>query len=1560
MVLVDSNVVSQLVTVTYDGSSYQVVGSSAGNMGSFTTSITNKAFPTTGSEQFALSATVSSPQPGDSANFATIAASGDTFVQKNLQFAALSSGFNNNRSKIEIAAGAGFHAVGVSTAPTTITMLPSGGTYYTFVDSGAFTVQYASFTYMDESGVQLYGNMAGAGPWSINNTGFDYPGSGQSSSSTLLSLNSLANSSITLVGVTYSSTSGNAYNYNYNILGSSTGLQWTNLLYTGTLIGAANTEDDPTSQYIIWQMGNFCQTVNSQANGLWSSPGTWDGGFVPAACNPVNIVVGTTVTVDTGGSIASTTTIIGQLSFSRVANSSLTIVGGNVNVNPGGTLDMGTQSSPINASSATLVLAYGSTAGQYGLIISSTGGNGSFSVYGAAKTPMTSGTNHGGGDITPTSTQVDVVDATGWQNGDTVTIDTEPVTISGISGNTFNITPVTLTHSAANTIYISNLSRNVLIESSGTVVSGGGGNSAYIRNLVQNTTNFNVNYGEFAYLGTPASGEYGITFDGTGVTGSISSSTIRNGYNGIYLNKAVNSTFTADLVYAQNSDGVDDISGSGNTYLASRIYANSGNGLNSQSQNNTITGNFVFWNTGTNNLTLSGSGNMISSNTLFGTTIGIWVQGSKHILNSNSVSGSSSYGIYVNATNITLLTNRIFNNTGFGLYLAGANGSTLISNLCYTNGSGGSNFGVEIYGGSNILAVANQIYSNLNGFYTFNTSSMTLVSNRIYSNSNYGLYFGIIRGKSFGTVVSEDQLGFNGSGGSSPDSTAEVRFNGNSKDHVVFRHVKINPANAQISTGGGFEYPSNYLVSYNQDNGVGADTGTVRIFGDYVVSGSTFAMDYSSQVYTSTNTLPKLMFGTGHSITSVTTFDGATLSELITVTYQGGDSWQVAGSSSGVLGTVTCAAGATGCSFANGKLDLTLNAGGTTNVGDKLDFATLAASNDANVQKKIYFGQAYNSPNYNRSKIEIASGGAFEAIGVSTAPTLMTMLGGSTYYTFVDSGAFTVQYASVTDMDENGLQLNGTGPFSINDSTVDFVANGPVSPVSTLFTLNGVQQSTIAVNDVTFGNSQTNGTNYNFTLAGTNTGLSWMMTNYNGDLTGHANELNDPGNQILWQSSNTCQAMQNLPTGQAGVGTGLWSSSANWNTGFIPTACNAVTIVAESTVTLDIPDAVASTTTLDGTLQFGRSGDNEFTLVGGSMSVNAGGTLDMGTQASPISQGTTAYLILAYGQAAGQYGLLINPGGNFLVYGAAKTPWTTATGDIPSGGTAVAVNDDTGWVVGDQIVIDTETVTITALAGSNVTFTPPVGQAYFSTTPIHVGDLSRTVVVRSSGTDTSMNTSYVHSLAGNTTSFAVSYGDFQYLGDSVSGGDPSLSLKGIVLGYGGDAKGSISSSTIRNGFSGIEPEFSGGMTFSGNVLLNNVTAYQDYYASLDTFSGNLVIGLLGNEGRSIVCWQGSQDLYSNNVVIQPGSYTNAIFLFGCNNSTVIANTVYKGQQVLGLIAAAYSSGIVISENKVYQNAGGLMQVAISVRRRPIERHSGQFQYGLRQFQYGRHFCRQCL
>src|SRR5439155_9710404 len=154
--------------------------------------------------------------------------------------------------------------------------------------------------------------------------------------------------------------------------------------------------------------------------------------------------------------------------------------------------------------------------------------------------------------------------------------------------------------------------------------------------------------------------------------------------------------------------------------------------------------------------------------------------------------------------------------------------------------------------------------------------------------------------------------------------------------------------------------------------------------------------------------------------------------------------------------------------------------------------------------------------NDGRSKITMAPGGGLKLLGTSANPTLMTWLNSSsTYYTFVDSGAFTVNYASMTYMDESGIQLNGSGPFSLNNSTFDYVGRG-VASTSTLLTLNGVTQSTISLYGITYGNSLTNTTNYNYTILGSSTGLSWTNYSYTGALTGDDKERSDPGNHINW------------------------------------------------------------------------------------------------------------------------------------------------------------------------------------------------------------------------------------------------------------------------------------------------------------------------------------------------------------------------------------------------------------------------------------------------------------
>ena len=95
--------------------------------------------------------------------------------------------------------------------------------------------------------------------------------------------------------------------------------------------------------------------------------------------------------------------------------------------------------------------------------------------------------------------------------------------------------------------------------------------------------------------------------------------------------------------------------------------------------------------------------------------------------------------------------------------------------------------------------------------------------------------------------------------------------------------------------------------------------------------------------------------------------------------------------------------------------------GPALDVDDALDFVTEAASNDANRQKKLLFGPGSSTLNNGRSKLEVDSTGGIVLRGKTdgTANTLVDRLdSGSTYYTFVDSGALTADFASFNNMDE--------------------------------------------------------------------------------------------------------------------------------------------------------------------------------------------------------------------------------------------------------------------------------------------------------------------------------------------------------------------------------------------------------------------------------------------------------------------------------------------------------------------------------------------------------------
>ncbi|MFH1723593.1 MAG: right-handed parallel beta-helix repeat-containing protein, partial [Elusimicrobiota bacterium] len=1280
-----------------------------------------------------------------------------------------------------------------------------------------------------------------------------------------------------------------------------------------------------------------CDPVASVQTGSWSDSGTWSSGFRPTTCSPLTIETGHTVTVDITTATASTTTVLGTLKFSRVSHSSLTLVGGDITVEAGGHLDMGTEADPIpSGTTAHLVLASGTVAGQYGLIVQDGGG---FTVRGATKSPY----GYALASIDAGGTELDIAasSATAWAVGDTITIgptnafgpsEVEERVIDGIAGTD----PLTISWSVGlstarvltdtSPIVVANLTRNVLVRSSGTDTSG---NTAYIRNLARNATSFSLEHGEFAYLGANSTSKYGITFDGAGTRGSISSSTVRNGRYGVFLNGTSDNTLTANNLYSHSTSGIQLSGASGNTLTANNSYANGYTGiLLDSSANNTLIENNAY--------------------------------------------AQGGYGILLQSSspNNTLAENNTYSNMSGGIYLwVSSHENTLTENNSYSDRW----YGIRINASSSNTLTANNIYSNGTIGLSFQDSTgNTLIANDIFSQGLYGVY---IR-NTFGTTLVGGNVGYDSDGNDLPNAEAEVRFYPGFSEDLTLKGARINPA-VGISTTA-LDREGNYLISYNQD----FDTGTVRIWGDYAISASTLTLDYSTQLYASTATTPKVMRGTGHSISIDSTNDANALSQLITFEYRDGE-WHVDGSSSGVDMVTAFTGSPTDLAIPNSAPQVTVDFtdGGTPAEGDRVDFALIAAAGDQNVQKRLLFGRSADGFRDGRSKITADTDAGIVLKGVDGTHTLVDMLAGSTYYTFVDSGAFTAEYSSMTNMDPEGIQLSGSAGVSITTTTFDYM--GLASGTNAYITARDLT-SLATFYDVSFGLSRSShgfDSAHNVRVEGGDSSLSWTFTRESGALWGEDHD-DDPNGKVLWQVCDPVVSVQSGP----------WSDAATWTCGTIPTVSDEVVIADGHTVTVDITTATASTTTVSGTLKFSRVGQSSFTLVQGDLTVAAGGHLDMGTEADPIPTGTTAQLVLAYGQTAGQYGLIVQDGGDFTVRGATKSPYGFALAGIAASGTqlSIAASSATAWTAGDAITIGpttgtgpgaTEERVVTAITGGatlSVDWAVGItnGRALTSTTPIVVANLTRNVVVRSSGTDTSNNTAYIRNLARNATSFSLAYGEFADLGANAA------SKYGITFD-GSDVRGTVSSCTVRGGSYGIYVDGSENITLAANnvyssdndgihlqgvsnstLSANSVYANSDDGIELNASSGNVVasnhsysnnyeglwvtgssdnaftdndahnnddvgVYLKGSSGRNTLTGNNSHDnandgfhvqSSSGNILSSNDAHSNGddgINILASSGTTLGSNTCYSnGYEGVFLDSAAYNS---LSGNTLYDN-----------------------------------------
>ena len=234
--------------------------------------------------------------------------------------------------------------------------------------------------------------------------------------------------------------------------------------------------------------------------------------------------------------------------------------------------------------------------------------------------------------------------------------------------------------------------------------------------------------------------------------------------------------------------------------------------------------------------------------------------------------------------------------------------------------------------GNNITG-GNVMHDNSSAGLDYLAAGNTAVGETTYSN-NYGL-FSLVGGVN---TIADSLLGYSTSVVLAPDVAADVSMSG----PTILKNATL--AFGGISTAS-FNTNGYSLWSYKQ-NGV---LGSLAVYGDAVIAASTVTLNYASELYASTSTVPKLMRGTGHTATVNSTNDASAISQIITMTYSAsGADWVVTGSSTpGTLCTLTQGQTNVNCG------QFTLSVSNTSpNDGDMLDFALIAASNDANVQPK--------------------------------------------------------------------------------------------------------------------------------------------------------------------------------------------------------------------------------------------------------------------------------------------------------------------------------------------------------------------------------------------------------------------------------------------------------------------------------------------------------------------------------------------------------------------------------------------------------------------------------
>ena len=205
-----------------------------------------------------------------------------------------------------------------------------------------------------------------------------------------------------------------------------------------------------------------------------------------------------------------------------------------------------------------------------------------------------------------------------------------------------------------------------------------------------------------------------------------------------------------------------------------------------------------------------------------------------------------------------------------------------------------------------------------------------------------------------------------------------------------------------------------------------------------------------------------------------------------------------------------------------------------------------------------------------------------------------------------------------------------------------------------------------------------------------------------------------------------------------------------------PATSTAITVAMDSTTNTDYgsnsSNALTPALSISGgaALSWGTSASTNYLLrLSGWLTVQSGGTYSMGTSGTPIPATSTAQLEFDE-DADGKFGFLVQDNATINIYGSPRTSgknfsWTYLTADASAAAISVTVNDDTGWLNGDTIVIAPTSRTATQVdartlnsgaGASSLSISSGLTNAHSGTSPTQAEVILRTRNVTLTSTST--------------------------------------------------------------------------------------------------------------------------------------------------------------------------------------------------------------------------------